>query len=73
MDLHMPVMDGLEAAVKIRASKKPWAKITPVIAVSADTGADLHAKCLKAGINDHLPKPVEMDSLFAKIAKWLPR
>lgn len=73
MDLHMPVMDGLEAASNIRALGKLRAKKTPIIAVSADTGADLHARCLKAGINDHLLKPVEMPVLFEKIAKWLPR
>jgi CheY-like chemotaxis protein len=73
MDLHMPVMDGFEAAEKIRASALPHAQTTPIIAISADSGADLAEKCRKAGMNDCLAKPIDMAPLFEKIGKWLPR
>ena len=72
MDLHMPVMDGFEAAEKIRASALPHAQTTPIIAISADSGADLPEKCREAGMNDCLSKPVDMALLFEKIGKWLP-
>jgi PAS domain S-box-containing protein len=72
MDLHMPVMNGLDAAREIRDSQQPWAKTTPIISVSADTGADIHSKCLAAGINGHIAKPVNMELLFHEILKWLP-
>ncbi|GHV46544.1 hypothetical protein AGMMS49546_34740 [Spirochaetia bacterium] len=73
MDLHMPVMDGFSATKEIRASALPWAKTTPVISVSAESNAELHSKCLDAGISDHLAKPIETEALFAMITKWLPR
>ncbi|MDR2478380.1 MAG: response regulator [Treponema sp.] len=72
LDLHMPIMDGFEAAEKIRASGLPHAQTTPIIAISADSGADLPEKCRKAGMNDCLSKPVDMALLFAKIEQWLP-
>jgi PAS domain S-box-containing protein len=72
MDLHMPVMNGFDAARAIRGSGQPWANTTPIISVSADTSADLHSKCLAAGINGHIAKPVDADILFQEIRKWLP-
>jgi two-component system sensor histidine kinase/response regulator len=71
MDLHMPVMDGLDATRAIRASRRPWASTIPVISVSADTGADIHSKCLAAGINSHIAKPVDPELLLGVILKWL--
>ncbi|GHV32836.1 hypothetical protein FACS1894167_15800 [Synergistales bacterium] len=71
MDLHMPVMDGFSATKRIRASNRPWAKTVPVISVSAESGADLRSKCMDAGITGHLPKPIEINALFATIAKNL--
>ena len=73
MDLHMPVMDGFTATKKMRDSALPWAKSIPVIAISAESGGDLHKKCLEAGINDHLPKPIDAKALFKMIAKWMPK
>ncbi|GHV54563.1 hypothetical protein FACS1894216_14840 [Synergistales bacterium] len=71
MDLHMPVMDGFSATKGIRASNWPWAKTVPVISVSAESGADLRSKCMDAGITGHLSKPIEINALFAMIAKNL--
>jgi signal transduction histidine kinase/ActR/RegA family two-component response regulator len=73
MDLHMPVMDGLEAARRIRASGAPGAAEAVIIALTADTGADVRARCLAAGMDDHLGKPVEYGTLTAVIAKHLRR
>ncbi|MDR3277619.1 MAG: response regulator [Oscillospiraceae bacterium] len=73
MDLHMPVMDGFEASRRIRASDSPAASEAVIIALTADTGADVRARCLSAGMNDHLGKPVERDTLLAVIAKHLGR
>ena len=73
MDLHMPVMDGYTATRNIRASAQPWAKSVPIISISADTSAERISKGLEAGINEHLPKPVEMEALFGTISKWIPR
>ena len=72
MDLHMPVMNGLDAARAMRDSSRPWARTIPIISVSADTSADIHSKCLAAGINSHIAKPVDMEILFQAIRKWIP-
>jgi len=72
MDLHMPVMDGFTAAKHIRASTHPWAKSVPIISVSAETGADRYQKCREAGISEHLMKPVNLETLFGTITKWIP-
>ena len=73
MDLHMPVMDGFTATKNIRASAQPWAVSIPIIAVSAESSGDLHSKCAEAGISDYIEKPVDMETLYAKINQWLPR
>jgi PAS domain S-box-containing protein len=70
MDLHMPVLDGFAAARRIRDSALPWAGV-PVILVSAESRADLLARCGAYGDNDRLAKPVEPETLKAVIAKWL--
>jgi CheY-like chemotaxis protein/anti-sigma regulatory factor (Ser/Thr protein kinase) len=69
MDLHMPVMDGYTAAAAIRSSG--YSRV-PIIAVSAESSVELHAKCREAGITDYMAKPVEMDALFKMIAKHMP-
>ena len=71
MDLHMPVMDGFLASKNIRALDLPWAKTIPIISISAESGGDLHRKCLESGITDHILKPVDMPVLFSTINKWM--
>ena len=73
LDLHMPVMDGFTAAKNMRASIQPWAKNTPIISVSAESSVELHWKCLEAGINEHLAKPIEIEALYGIISKWMLR
>jgi len=71
MDLHMPVMDGFNATKNIRSSAQSWAGTVPVISISAESSGDMHQKSMEAGINDHVMKPVNMETLLKTIAKWL--
>ncbi|WP_332772509.1 ATP-binding protein [Phenylobacterium sp.] len=70
MDVHMPRMDGLEATRQIRALGGANATL-PIIAMSADVMPEMEAACLKAGMNDAVGKPVQIQVLHAMIAKWL--
>jgi two-component system, OmpR family, response regulator QseB len=70
MDLRMPGMDGIEAIRRIRARDDDKGQI-PVIVVTADTGVDLRERCLVAGADDVLFKPVAMDALFDSIGRVL--
>jgi PAS domain S-box-containing protein len=73
MDLHMPVMDGFETARHIRASGSPRAGSVRIIAVTADTGGDVAAACMDAGMNGHMGKPVAYEALIKAMSKQLPR
>ncbi|MBF0155009.1 MAG: response regulator [Magnetococcales bacterium] len=70
MDLQMPVMDGLTATRQIR--KKTSAEELPIIAMTANAMAGDRERCLEAGMNDHIAKPVDPDEMYATLAKWLP-
>ncbi len=64
MDMRMPEMDGLEATRAIRALDRSDAKTIPIIALTANAFDEDVQKSLQAGLNAHLSKPVEPDSLF---------
>jgi signal transduction histidine kinase/CheY-like chemotaxis protein len=69
MDLQMPVMDGLQATRELR--KIPQFADTPIIALTANVfQADIE-RCIAAGMNDHIGKPIKVDELFSKLGKWL--
>jgi len=70
-DVKMPVMDGLEATRKIRASGLPRAKDVPIVALTADVFTDEIYECLKAGMNDHLSKPINQGRLVEMLKKYL--
>ncbi|MCP4150680.1 MAG: response regulator [bacterium] len=68
MDIHMPEMDGREATKMIR--EKGFADI-PIIAMTADSMKGDREKCLAAGMNDYIAKPIKRGIVFAMIKKWL--
>jgi CheY-like chemotaxis protein len=67
MDVMMPLMDGLEATKRIRALAREDAKTIPIIAMSANVYESDVNKSLKAGMNAHLGKPIEVDKLYQLI------
>jgi len=69
MDLHMPEMDGIEAARAIRALPPPAAHV-PIVALTADVFADTRARCVEAGMNDFLTKPVGVTDLGRLLARY---
>ena len=69
MDMQMPVMDGVSATVELRT--RPGFDKIPVIAMTANVSADDREKCLRAGMNDFIAKPINPDELFNKLAHWL--
>lgn len=71
MDVMMPEMDGYEATRRIRKDPR-WRKL-PIIAVTAKAMKDDQERCLQAGANDYLAKPIELDRLFSLIRVWLPQ
>ena len=72
VDLRMPGMDGIEAIGHIRGRTDAKAGV-PIIVVTADTAADLRDRCLTAGADEVLFKPVAMDALFDAIGRILAR
>jgi PAS domain S-box-containing protein len=71
MDVQMPVMDGYEATRHIRA--QPQFASLPVIAMTANAMTGDAQRCIDAGMNDHVSKPVDPDQLFAVLKKWVKR
>ena len=71
MDVMMPEMDGFEATTLIRKEPR-WRKL-PIIAVTAKAMKDDQERCLQAGANDYLAKPIDLDRLFSLIRVWLPK
>ncbi|WP_438301830.1 response regulator [Pseudomonas sp. NMS19W] len=71
MDVMMPEMDGFEATMEIRKDPR-WRKL-PIIAVTAKAMKDDQERCLQAGANDYLAKPIDLDRLFSLIRVWLPK
>ncbi len=69
MDVMMPVMDGCEATMAIRKLPRPDAKEVPIIAMTASTFAEDIARCLAAGMNAHLPKPLDAQEMLRTIWK----
>ena len=71
MDIQMPEMDGYEATRKIRALDSPWAKDITIIAMTANVFREDIENCLSAGMNAHVGKPIDIDSLLDKLSQYL--
>ncbi|HYD29904.1 MAG TPA: ATP-binding protein, partial [Azospirillaceae bacterium] len=69
MDVHMPVMDGLEAATAIRALPAPTNHV-PIVALTAGILPAEVERCRSAGMDDHLAKPFDKPALLAVVARW---
>lgn len=65
MDVRMPVMDGREASRIIRQSSEEWLRSIPIIAMTADAFAEDINQCLEAGMDAHLPKPINLNRLLS--------
>src|SRR5271170_2844800 len=68
MDLQMPEMDGYTAARRIRA--QPRLEGLPIIAMTAHAFVEERQRCLDAGMNDHVSKPIDPDALFSTLLRW---
>ncbi|MDR1206309.1 MAG: response regulator [Peptococcaceae bacterium] len=71
MDVQMPEMDGYEATRSIRALDLPTAKTVPIIAMTANVFREDIENCLKAGMNGHVGKPLNLDEVLARLRKYL--
>jgi CheY-like chemotaxis protein len=71
MDIQMPGMGGYEAARLIRAMDIESAKLVPIIAMTANVFKEDIEQCLKAGMNDHIGKPLDFDELLHKMSRYL--
>ncbi|WP_374482468.1 ATP-binding protein [Zoogloea sp.] len=69
MDMQMPRLNGLDATRAIR--RQPGHGATPIIAMTANAFDEDRQRCLEAGMNDHLAKPVEPSALYAAVLRWL--
>jgi CheY-like chemotaxis protein len=71
MDVQMPEMDGYDATRHIRALDVPKAQTIPIIAMTANVFREDIQRCLEAGMNDHVGKPLDIDVVFDVMKKYL--
>ena len=69
MDMQMPVMDGITATIEIR--KQPRYAALPIVAMTANAMSVDRERCLAAGMNDHLAKPIDPDLLAETLRRWI--
>ncbi len=72
-DISMPVMDGVEASKRIREIQSRLGVMVPIVGVTAHAMADDRQRCIDAGMDDHLPKPVKPGPLRDLLSRWLAR
>jgi two-component system capsular synthesis sensor histidine kinase RcsC len=72
MDCRMPNLDGLKTTQRLRQLPPPLSS-TPVVALSANAGTEEKARCLQAGMNDYLAKPLNLEDLQNALWRWAPQ
>lgn len=70
MDCQMPILDGYQASLALREMEKDTGKHLPVIALTANAMVGDREKCIKAGMDDYLSKPIKPEKLMALFEKW---
>jgi len=73
MDVQMPIMDGYEAARRIRALNNPQAKMIRIVAMTANVFREDIERCLEAGMDNHIGKPLDYNEMLDKLMLYLPR
>ena len=73
MDIHMPVMDGHEAARQIRRMRRADAATIPIFAMTADAFAEDIEAAKAAGMNCHIAKPLDIPVMLREMQRYLPR
>jgi signal transduction histidine kinase/CheY-like chemotaxis protein len=71
MDCQMPVMDGYEATAKIRQHELETGRHVPIVAMTANAMVGDRERCLGAGMDDYITKPINTQELYARLARWL--
>ncbi|MBQ3281009.1 MAG: response regulator [Eubacterium sp.] len=69
MDVQMPEMNGLDATRAIRKLENPWASSIPIIAMTADAFSENVTECLNAGMDGHIPKPIDIKLVIKEIRR----
>jgi CheY-like chemotaxis protein len=64
-------MDGFEISRRIRSAEKPGVHAPRIIAISADTGGNVVSRCLEAGMNGHIEKPVTGETLVELLMRYI--
>lgn len=70
MDMQMPEMDGISATIQLR--QDPDYQTLPIVAMTANVMQGDRDRCLSAGMNDHVAKPIEPEDLWNTLLKWIP-
>ena len=73
MDCHMPELDGFAATERIRGQEAGTPRRLPIIAMTANAMAGDRDRCLAAGMDDYLTKPITRDALLHAVARWAPK
>lgn len=73
MDMSMPEMDGATATAHIRGLSNSTTASTPIIGVTAHAMREDRARCIEAGMDDYVAKPVKQDALFEVMSRWSPK
>jgi len=72
MDMQMPIMDGIEATKRIRLLESQKAKDINIVAMTANVFKEDIKRCIEAGMNDHIGKPIDYNEMLVKLRQYLP-